>query len=44
MAIDRRELMRLAGLGGVVFASGLPGRAHAQADAGAPTFVTRSSK
>ena len=30
MAIDRREFMRLAGLGGVVFASGLPGWARAQ--------------
>jgi len=30
MGIDRREFMRLAGIGGVVFASGLPGWARAQ--------------
>ena len=28
--MDRREFVKLAGLGGVVFASGLPGYAHAQ--------------
>jgi 3',5'-cyclic AMP phosphodiesterase CpdA len=30
MGIDRRAFMRLAGLGGAVFASGLPGWARAQ--------------